>query len=72
MSSVTEGVRALHYVQDEIRRLYAVKERGWLTKDFGEHSLSIFTDMLKRVWGKEYRDGEFVFIKEHDGVENLR
>ncbi len=67
MSSVTEGVRALHYVQDEIVRLSAHTHTLQ-----GLAQRSCLKDMLRAVWGKEYRDGEFVFIKEHDGVEDLR
>ena len=54
------GLRALHYVQDEIRHLTAEKSRGNLTRE-GEHALLVFQAMLHRVWRKEYRDGVFVF-----------
>jgi hypothetical protein len=53
------GIRALHYVQDEMRHLSSIK----LTRE-GEHALLVFKVMLRQVWHKEYRDGTFVFIEE--------
>jgi hypothetical protein len=55
------GVRALHYVQDEIRYLSSIR----LTPA-GEHALLVFKIMLQQVWRKEYRDGEFVFLENDD------
>jgi hypothetical protein len=59
--SAADGIRALHYVQDEIRHLTAEKSRGNLTRE-GEHALLVFRAMLHQVWRKEYRDGVFVFL----------
>jgi len=53
-----EGLRALHYVQDEIRYLSSIK----LTRE-GEHALLCYKQMLRQVWAKEFRDGEFVFLE---------
>ena len=52
-----DGLRALFYVQDEIRHLSSIS----LTSE-GKHALSCWRIMLRDVWGKEFRDGEFVFL----------
>jgi hypothetical protein len=52
------GLRALHYVQDEIRQLSSIS----LTSE-GKHALLCWRIMLRDVWGKEFRDGEFVFLE---------
>jgi hypothetical protein len=57
--AATLGLRALHYVQDEIRHLSSIK----LTPE-GDHALLVFRVMLRAVWGKEFRDGEFVFLDQ--------
>lgn len=54
-----DGLRALHYVQDEIRHLSSIEIA--LTSE-GKHALLCWRIMLRDVWGKEYRDGEFVFL----------
>jgi len=54
-----QGLRALHYVQDEIRHLDAIKR----TRE-GDHALLIFRLMLREVWRKDFRDGEFVFLED--------
>ena len=51
-----DGLRALHYVQDEIRHLSSIE----LTPE-GQHALLCWRIMLRDVWGKEFRDGQFVF-----------
>jgi hypothetical protein len=53
-----DGLRALHYVQDEIRRL---SNTDGLTRE-GRHALLCYRNMLREVWGKEYAGGTFVFI----------
>lgn len=54
-----EGLRALHYVQDEIRHLDAISR----TRE-GDHALLVYRVMLREVWRKEYRDGAFVFLED--------
>jgi hypothetical protein len=58
--AAAQGLRALHYVQDEIRRLSSIG----LTLE-GKHALLVFKLMLREVWRKEFRDGEFVFLENH-------
>jgi hypothetical protein len=57
LDNAAAGVRALHYVQNEIRHLSAID----LTPE-GKHARLVFSLMLREVWGKEYRDGAFVFL----------
>ena len=58
-AQAAQGLRALHYVQEEIRHLSSI----WLTPE-GEHALLVFRLMLREVWRKEFRDGEFVFLED--------
>ena len=53
-----QGLRALHYVQEEIRHLDAISR----TRE-GDHVMLVFRLMLREVWGKEFRNGEFVFVE---------
>jgi hypothetical protein len=59
LDNAAAGVRALHYVQREIRHLSAID----LTQE-GKHALLCWRIMLRDVWGKEFRGGEFVFLEE--------
>ena len=58
-AQAAQGLRALHYVQEEVRHLSSI----WLTPE-GEHALLVFRLMLRQVWRKEFRDGEFVFLED--------
>jgi hypothetical protein len=57
-AQATQGLRALHYVQEEIRHLHAINR----TRE-GDHVMLVFRLMLREVWGKEFRDGQFVFLE---------